>query len=1471
MAYVDLSRNFVAISKDAEPDLTLGELWGRKYGGWLKWSDLLERPRVVLLAEASSGKTDEFKNTAAALRASGSPAFFVPIEQLSQGPMEGALGPEATLFATWKLGSSTAWFFLDSVDEARLVHKEFDAALRRLAGELGSAVGRARVLVSCRVSDWRGRTDRESIQQILPLSLGTAVEQSTQDDAALLDPVFDRKEHRKPTDKENDKEKHELLVVQLTPLDDDQRRLLAASAGVRDADEFVEAVERHGLDALAERPGDVLDLALYWNLHGRFGSLAEMTDHGIQTKLAELNKYRPDNSELALQQARQGAERIAAALTLGKSFTVLAPGYEPDPTYSAGALDPEAILKEWTDAKRNALLRRGAFAPATYGRIRFHHRSTQEFLTAAWLNRLMKAGLPRQALFNLLFAERYGVKTIVPSLRPVAAWLAQDHADVRDEAIRREPFVLLNYGDAGSLPLPIKRKLLLHLARRHAEGETAHNNIERRALWMFASPDLADTIREAWEINPRSDFRADLVRLIGEGHITACIDLAASVAESDTEPPYYRILGLQALKECGAHSALKKVADSLLEDPSRLSPRLYSGFIEVLFPEYVSVAQFLLSLESAQMPSPLSSHGISYSISEMWNECPVAARPEFIAGLADLCLREPYVNNFERVSKKYDELAKHIAPIAIGAMKDPGDREPSDSLIRLLSVVERADHGHQVDERDTPLRGLVRQNSKVKRALFWHDVADQRAHRRDNQLEVVSVWQIYFGGKRLWELSTHDLPWLYADLSERSEENDRRIALSAILSIHSQDGTLSENVAALRKRIGTPSVLQADIDSFLVPPVEDEESISETKRQAAEQRGKREADQKSWIDLRRDLQVTPSVLYDPLGVLKGKGLNGLIDLTNWLQFKTRKDYEGAARQWPLLQEGFGLPVAHAYRDGMKTLWRAAKPEAPKREPGSPVTTKWTTVLAFAGVGIEADQDRAWAAKLKPSEALRAAEHGCISDQGYPDWIDALLEHHESIVLPVVTTAFLTEWKSEEHGSLNFLHHYGHLLSSIPSSVRAEVFRIISRREPKRHLVLDLGLRMLSRLRLTPAERQALQKLAKTRLKKHAASRPDRTDRYLAMLFLVNPSEGVGQLAALLAQTSSEDRKEIAERMLGSLFGERQPLVPISLLGAPVHALEALALLAYKEVRPEDDNVHQEGTYSPNTRDEAESGRGAVLRGLLDATGEEAYKAVLRLANSPEVKPRRLRFLELAHSVAERDAEIEPWHPDDVVSFEGRHILPIRTAAGLYGVILGVLDEVTWSFEHSDASSRAILESARDEDAVQNWLAEQLVLRANARYHVHRETEVASGNLPDITVASTTSAFEVAIEAKHGAKHWTAKTLEGALRNQLAEDYLKPTIRRHGILVVTNHRGRTWHHPKIKQRMSFTQLIAHLRSIASGLKINTVGDISVDVRGIDASPRAKKRNGTTSKRMRRTKRKGGKAAARSVGSKNALCR
>nr|VFK43976.1 MAG: hypothetical protein BECKTC1821D_GA0114238_101934 [Candidatus Kentron sp. TC] len=92
--FVELHRRFAPIGKDEEPNLEAGLPWGFGVGKWLDWSDLLRHRRVVLLAEAASGKTWEFRHRAEALAAEGKPAFFVRIEDLVDGDFESALDPK---------------------------------------------------------------------------------------------------------------------------------------------------------------------------------------------------------------------------------------------------------------------------------------------------------------------------------------------------------------------------------------------------------------------------------------------------------------------------------------------------------------------------------------------------------------------------------------------------------------------------------------------------------------------------------------------------------------------------------------------------------------------------------------------------------------------------------------------------------------------------------------------------------------------------------------------------------------------------------------------------------------------------------------------------------------------------------------------------------------------------------------------------------------------------------------------------------------------------------------------------------------------------------------------------------------------------------------------------------------------------------------------------------------------------------
>ncbi len=82
--FVQLDRTFhdLALSEEKGKDAELFRPMRRDEP--LRWPELLKEPRVVLLSEAGSGKTEEVRHVCRDLRAGKNHAFFLRIEHLVQ-------------------------------------------------------------------------------------------------------------------------------------------------------------------------------------------------------------------------------------------------------------------------------------------------------------------------------------------------------------------------------------------------------------------------------------------------------------------------------------------------------------------------------------------------------------------------------------------------------------------------------------------------------------------------------------------------------------------------------------------------------------------------------------------------------------------------------------------------------------------------------------------------------------------------------------------------------------------------------------------------------------------------------------------------------------------------------------------------------------------------------------------------------------------------------------------------------------------------------------------------------------------------------------------------------------------------------------------------------------------------------------------------------------------------------------------
>ncbi|MEO9133042.1 MAG: hypothetical protein ABI240_17790, partial [Sphingomonas sp.] len=208
--YVDLDRRFGDLSDsdmDEVAERASSDHW--HYEGSPSWDELLQSQRVVIFAEAGSGKTWDMRAQVARLSRDNRAAFFVPLEALNAEGLRDYLAMEPVSVARFDAWLSqpdeVAWIFLDAVDELKLTTGTLDRALGKVVRDVGLARSRLRVILSCRPTDWRPVEDKETFLSRLPLNDPTQnrPEDAPSDEDAFLAPLQQKqRKEEKPAEKE---------------------------------------------------------------------------------------------------------------------------------------------------------------------------------------------------------------------------------------------------------------------------------------------------------------------------------------------------------------------------------------------------------------------------------------------------------------------------------------------------------------------------------------------------------------------------------------------------------------------------------------------------------------------------------------------------------------------------------------------------------------------------------------------------------------------------------------------------------------------------------------------------------------------------------------------------------------------------------------------------------------------------------------------------------------------------------------------------------------------------------------------------------------------------------------------------------------------------------------------------------------------------------------------------------------------
>ena len=1399
--------------------------------GWARgssWDDLLQSKRVLIISEAGAGKTYECRTQATRLWSAGEPAFFVELAALATDELRSLLDAdeEARLDAWLTSQSEVATFFLDSIDELKLTLGSFERALKRLKKCIGNQLHRARVVITTRPIPF----DEQLVRNVLPVPPAPSSESDEE--------VFAKVAMREPREQHDNRSKNpsaDWRSVALMPLSDGQIIEFCRHQGVSDPNLLFEDLRRRNALEFARRPQDLIELCADWREHKRIRTHRDQVAANVRVKLLPRDD-RPEPAELSVEKAIEGASRLALAVQMTRRLTIRHSAAS-DVFDGEAALDPAIILSDWQAKERKALLERPLFGFASYGRVRFHHRSVAEYLAAERLITLRRQGMSFRALKRLLFAETKGKMIVRPSKRPVAGWLALQEDGIFELLRDNEPAVLLDEGDPEALTQKQRNQALRAYAERYGTGGWRGLQVPSIQVHRFASKELADEIDRIWRSGVENpDVREILISLIEAGRIEACADIVFNITQDIAASETERIKGIDALVALD-DERLEFIASSIADADDLWPDRMARGAILRLFPKYMSVAQLCRSLRWIKWEKR-SVSGLGWQLPRLIAGSPLElpVLEELRDGLLALVSEGlKWQEEWPHISSDRPHFSGALAATCERGLDMSQDEEWLHAGALALRLHQR-EHGN-----DGPIKSLLERlsnlNAEGNARLFWIEDA-----------LIQSLYEIKDPWRRLAEITTfdgpvqlrsdRDLPWVSNALGDTNRDTgERAMLLEAAIRLSPDRDTWKEYVEGLRPLTeDQPSFMQR-LDDWLKPSKHDKEHRRWEKKQA--ERKKQEERQKaknraSWIQFWREVANQPENAFSTE--------KSWATAWNLWRAMSHDGDDSRSSGWNrrFIEDQFNQETADKLRRVLMSIWRDDRPTLPSERPEcerNKLLVRWQ--LGLAAIYAEAE-DPDWAVELNEAEAELAVRYAPIELNGLPQWIERLGDCHPNAVDRTLGNELSWELSlpPSEHGHSSLLQGIG----NAPESV-ARIFL------PRLESWLDAGgdrincadnvtgmterVRQVTRVILKHGNAVEIERLREKAIHSLGQQFPFALRLvWLSILMRIDPQAGVEKLAEQIEIVEPSERSD-AVTWLASLFGDRQDGIGLGDERFTPQLLLRLLRLAYRHVRIEDD-AHHEGTYSPDIRDDAEHARNCIVGALLNSKGEEGWSAKLEMAADPLCAHFKDRILAVAEENWAEEIDADIFDEAQAVTLDRSGEAPASTNRAMFEIMkdrLSDLDELLLR----DISPREAWAGISDEKVMRREIARELSHAANSIYTVDQEAVTADEKETDIRLRSVASPHEAVIELKLGDGR-TVKDLRDTIEKQLVKKYMAAEHSRAGALMVTLAKDRKWDHPDGGRKINVDELFSLLRKEAGRIEETLGGAISLTVHFLDLRPR-----------------------------------
>lgn len=1400
--------------------------------GWAlgtSWQDLLRSKRVLMISEAGAGKTYECRRQAQLLWDAGEPAFFIELMALAAGGLRTQLNrdEEARLDAWLSSQSDVATFFLDSIDELKLSLGSFELALKRLGKTIDGKLGQCRIIITTRPIPF----DEQLVRHLLPIPAAPDNKPSAETFARIA--MGDNQTQQ--TQDQHDSEAPDWRIVALMPLSDEQIHEFARIQGIEDPEGLLKDLQSRNAQEFARRPQDLIELCADWRDHKRIRTHYEQVKANVRLKL-QPREDRPEPAELSVDQAIEGASRLALAMMVTRRMT-LRHSAASDVCRDVAALSSEVILSDWSPNERHALLERALFGFASYGRVRFHHRSVLECLSAHRLRTLRSRGMSFRALKRLVFADVRAATIVRPSLRPVAGWLALFENGIFEMLRDNEPTVLLNEGDPESLSQTQRSQALRAYVERQGRGGWRGLNAPRIQVHRFASPGLSGEIIRLWGTGIQNpEVRRILLNLIEAGRIGECASILHVVALDEKAPDEERLDAVDAMAAI-RDPRLAEIAAGVAAAENPWPQRISEGVVRRLFPRHLSIDQLCQTM-TWMTQGKRRAGDLNWYLPLLVAKTPfeLTDLAELRAGLVDLlsaglCWKKEWPHIFcDR-----PHLSGALAAVCVQGL----DRTQTDDWLHASVLALCLHDGEHINtEEQRALRRKLRTLAADANArLFWTaDAFFQSLHARSDPWKRFAQITIHDGPVKLQ--ADHDLDWIKTALGDSARsENERAMLLEATMFLMRNGEQWRDRVLGLKTLVSDQESLLAVIEDRVKTPTQSKDEQrwkkedAEWKREQKQREARNKAD---WIQFYREVAESPESVFSA-----DRSWNTAWNLWHVMR-RAAEDSPSAGWNRRFIEQQFGKEIAERLRRNLMRIWRNENPTLPsERSPDQRNTYLRRWDFGLAALYAEAE-DPAWATRLTEEEARLAARFAPMELNALPKWMESLAAAHPNAVDAILGNELSWELSSEPgaNGRSMLLQN----ISYAPAPV-AKLF--LSRLAEWLEGEGDADVSEGDAAGLTQRLRQVIDVMLQhgdeeTRRQVFVASKgrlesdppEDLAFVWLPALMRVNPDAGVSALEDRNRNIDPGPRTR-AVTWFGTLFGDRQRAINLKDPEFTPRLLLRLLRLSLKHVRVADD-VEHEGVYRPDTRDSAQDARYAIVDAILEAKGEEGWAAKLEMANDPLCAFIRDRVLAVAEERWAQDLDSTAFDEAQAIALDKTGEAPASTNEAMFAILKDRLDDLEDLLLRDD-SPKAAWAAITEEKVMRRVIARELRHAANELYKVDQEAATAEEKKTDIRLRSVISEYEAVIELKL-ADDRTPRDLRDTIQDQLVTKYMAAENCKSGCLLLTLAKDRKWRHPETRASIDLSGLMSLLSEEARRVEASIGGAIALTVRVLDLRPR-----------------------------------